>query len=162
VPLTFRVRQRDAGKARPPQAKRRQRPTGNPRYFEEEQMALMQKYRDTLELTGQLIGEDLEVAEEGGKLKVKGTAAYEMEKDLLWDSIKTHTGWENEVAANIKVKNADVYGRYTVKKGDTLSKIAERLLGKANRYKDIFESNKDILKNPDLIQPGQVLTIPKK
>jgi nucleoid-associated protein YgaU len=125
-------------------------------------MALMQKYRDTLELTGELIGEDLEVSEEAGKLHIKGTSAHEMEKNLVWDSIKSHDGWEGEVAASIKVKNADVYGRYTVKKGDTLSKIAERVLGKANRYREIFESNKDILKNPDLIHPGQVLVIPKK
>lgn len=125
-------------------------------------MALMEKYRDTLELSGELIGEDLEVSEETGKLHIKGSAAHEMEKNLVWDSIKSHAGWEGEVAASIKVKNADVYGRYTVKKGDTLSKIAERVLGKANRYREIFESNKDILKNPDLIHPGQVLVIPKK
>jgi nucleoid-associated protein YgaU len=124
-------------------------------------MTLMEKYRKTLELSGQLIGSDLEVHEEGGKLRINGTAEYEMNKNLLWDSIKSNPGWESEVAANIKVKDTSVYGRYTVQKGDTLSKIAQRFLGKANRYTEIFESNKDILKNPDLIQPGQNLKIPK-
>lgn len=124
-------------------------------------MTLMEKYRKTLELSGQLIGADLEVHEEGGKLRINGTAEYEMNKNLLWDSIKSNPGWESEVAADIKVKDTSVYGRYTVQKGDTLSRIAERLLGKANRYTEIFESNKDVLKNPDLIQPGQTLKIPR-
>lgn len=125
-------------------------------------MALMEKYRKTLELAGQLIGADLDVHEEGGKLRINGTTEYEMSKNLLWDSIKANPGWESEVGANIKVKDTSVYGRYTVQKGDTLSKIAERVLGKANRYTEIFENNKDVLKDPDLIHPGQVLKIPKK
>jgi nucleoid-associated protein YgaU len=102
------------------------------------------------------------VSEEGGKLRINGTAEYEMNKNLLWDSIKENPGWESEVAANIKVKDTSIYGRYEVRKGDTLSKIAERLLDKANRYTEIFEANKDILKNPDVIQPGEVLKIPRK
>ena len=48
---------------------------------------------------------------------------------------------------------------YTVKPGDTLSKIAKMTLGDANAYMRIFEMNKDQLKNPDEIKPGQVLKI---
>jgi nucleoid-associated protein YgaU len=125
-------------------------------------MSLMAKYKDTLELAGELVGDDLEVSEEGGKLKLKGTAPWRMQKNLVWDSIKSHDGWDAEVAANIQVADASVYGKYTVVKGDTLGKIAERLLGKAGRYTEIFEANRDQLDNPDLIHPGQVLTIPEK
>jgi nucleoid-associated protein YgaU len=50
---------------------------------------------------------------------------------------------------------------YTVVKGDTLSKIAKTFYGNANRWKVIFEANRDQLSNPDLIKPGQVLTIPE-
>ena len=50
---------------------------------------------------------------------------------------------------------------YTVKSGDTLSKIAKDQLGSANRYPEIFEANKPMLKHPDKIFPGQVLRIPK-
>jgi len=125
-------------------------------------MSLMAKYKDTLELAGELVGEDLEVSEEGGKLKLKGTAQWPMNKNLLWDSIKAHDGWDAEVAANIKVADESVYGKYTVQKGDSLSKIAARLLGKANLYNQIFEANRDQLDNPDLIKPGQVLVIPEK
>jgi LysM repeat protein len=125
-------------------------------------MALMEKYREALELTGKLPVENLEVYEEGGKLVIKGTAPYQMEKDLIWDAIKKGSGWETEVVADIKVKNTDIYGHYTVQSGDTLGKIAQRFLEKANRYPEIFELNKDILKNPDLIHPGQVLKLPWK
>ena len=49
---------------------------------------------------------------------------------------------------------------YTVKKGDYLSKIAKEVYGNANKYNIIFEANKPMLKDPDLIYPGQVLVIP--
>jgi len=49
---------------------------------------------------------------------------------------------------------------YTVVAGDTLSAIAEREYGAANRWKAIFEANRDQLDDPDRIQPGQVLTLP--
>jgi len=50
---------------------------------------------------------------------------------------------------------------YEVVKGDTLSAIAKKYYGSANQYMKIFEANKDILKNPDLIKIGQRLRIPK-
>lgn len=50
---------------------------------------------------------------------------------------------------------------YTVVKGDTLSAIAKKTLHNANRYPEIFEANKPMLKHPDKIYPGQVLRIPK-
>lgn len=50
---------------------------------------------------------------------------------------------------------------YTVKPGDTLSKIAQEYLGAANRYNEIFEANRPMLKDPDEIYPGQTLRIPK-
>lgn len=49
---------------------------------------------------------------------------------------------------------------YTVVKGDSLSKIAKREYGSANRWRAIFEANRDQLDDPDLIKPGQVLKIP--
>jgi len=49
---------------------------------------------------------------------------------------------------------------YTVKKGDYLSKIAKQVYGDAKKYPVIFEANKPMLKDPDLIYPGQVLVIP--
>lgn len=50
---------------------------------------------------------------------------------------------------------------YTVVKGDTLSGISKEQYGDAMRYPEIFEANKPMLKDPDLIYPGQVLRIPQ-
>ena len=49
---------------------------------------------------------------------------------------------------------------YTVKKGDFLSRISKEVYGDANKYNLIFEANKPMLKDPNLIYPGQVLVIP--
>ena len=51
---------------------------------------------------------------------------------------------------------------HTVAKGDNLSKIAKHYYGNANEWKRIFEANKDVLKDPDKIFPGQKLQIPPK
>jgi nucleoid-associated protein YgaU len=49
---------------------------------------------------------------------------------------------------------------YTVKSGDTLSKIAKDQYGNASKYPAIFEANRPMLLDPDKIYPGQVLRIP--
>jgi len=51
---------------------------------------------------------------------------------------------------------------YTVRPGDSLSKIAKALMGDAKKWRQLYEANKDVVgSNPDLIKPGQVLKIPK-
>ena len=50
--------------------------------------------------------------------------------------------------------------KYVVKSGDTLSKIAKELYGDSNRWREIFEANKDQIENPNLIRPGWELLIP--
>jgi len=50
---------------------------------------------------------------------------------------------------------------YVVVKGDTLSLIAKREYGDAAKWRKIYEANRDIIKNPDLIYPGQQLKIPE-
>lgn len=51
---------------------------------------------------------------------------------------------------------------YEVVSGDSLSKIAKREYGNANDWKRIYEANRDILKDPDKIYPGQKLKIPPR
>ena len=124
-------------------------------------MALKEKYDDSLTV-GKSIGlKNLEAKEEGGKLKLSATAEYEFDKNELWQSLKTHAGWENEIQADIKVEKTDMYGVYTVKSGDTLSKIAKYVYADANKYPKIFDANKDQLTNPDLIKVGQKLKLPR-
>ena len=55
---------------------------------------------------------------------------------------------------------ADKPQSYTVQSGDSLSKIAKHVYGDANKWRAIYDANRDKIKNPDLIQPGQVLTLP--
>jgi nucleoid-associated protein YgaU len=50
---------------------------------------------------------------------------------------------------------------YTVKKGDSLSKIAKREYGDAQKWHRIFDANRDTIKDADLIYPGQVIRIPE-
>jgi nucleoid-associated protein YgaU len=66
-----------------------------------------------------------------------------------------------EVDDRLEVPEPEPEARfYTVKKGDYLSKIAKEMYGDASKYMIIFEANKPMLKDPDLIYPGQVLRIP--
>jgi nucleoid-associated protein YgaU len=48
-----------------------------------------------------------------------------------------------------------------VQKGDSLSKIAKREYGDAQQWRRIYEANRDLIQNPDLIYPGQVFRIPE-
>lgn len=50
--------------------------------------------------------------------------------------------------------------KYTVKKGDTLQKIAKKFYGTSKKWTKIFNANKDVLSGPDKIYPGQVISIP--
>jgi nucleoid-associated protein YgaU len=123
---------------------------------------MVEKYTDLEALAGKLGIQGFSMKEANGKVSIAGKSTYQLEKDLLWDAIKKHAGWEKEVAADIKVEKTDIHGIHTVQAGESLSKIAKVHYDNANRYMDIFNANKDQLKNPDLIHPGQKLVIPKK
>ena len=49
---------------------------------------------------------------------------------------------------------------YVVQSGDTLGAIAKRFLGNAMKYPQIFEANREVIKDPNLIYPGQKIRIP--
>ncbi|WP_281540693.1 LysM peptidoglycan-binding domain-containing protein [Maribacter aestuarii] len=124
-------------------------------------MSVKAKYQGVLDLGEQLGIKDGKVTEEGGVLKIKGEAKTPYEKDLIWDKIKA-VGGENpsDIKANITVEDSSVYHRHVVKSGESLSKIAKHYYGDAMKYKQIFSSNTNILSNPDVIHPDQVLVIP--
>jgi nucleoid-associated protein YgaU len=104
--------------------------------------------------------------EREGKLYFKGTVATESQKNEIWTAIKTIPTWQNDVVADIQVTGgpapaaAPAARTYTVKAGDTLSKIAKEQLGEAGAYMKIFDLNKDQLTDPNMIKPGQVLRLP--
>lgn len=124
-------------------------------------MSLKAKYQSVLDLGEKLHVKDGYVEEMDGKLKIGGTTKTAYEKNLMWDKIK-EIGGDNpsDLQADIKVETEDYFHKHTVKGGDSLSKIAKHYYGDAGKYMHIFNANTDQLKNPDLIHPGQELTIP--
>lgn len=124
-------------------------------------MSVKAKYQPVLDLGEQLGIKDGNVTVEGDTLKVKGMAKTQYEKNILWDKIKEIGGEKpSDIKANITVEDDSVYHRHTVMSGESLSKIAKHYYGDPMKYKQIFEANTNILKNPDLIHPDQVLVIP--
>jgi nucleoid-associated protein YgaU len=99
---------------------------------------------------------------ENNKLLIRGAAPTEAIKNELWIRIKDIAPLYEDLTADITVDSSLKVPEtlYTVVGGDSLSKIAKHFYGNANEYMKIFEANKDQLKNPDLIKPGQVLRIP--
>ena len=110
------------------------------------------------------------------KLFLQGAAPSEDIKNEVWNAIKSADSSYSDLTADITVDSSlpqpqaaaaaasaggSSSGRtYTVKSGDTLSKIAKEIYGNANDYNRIFEANQDKLSSPDKIQVGQQLTIP--
>jgi nucleoid-associated protein YgaU len=128
-------------------------------------MALREKYANAIQIAKDF-RMDGSAQEKDGKLYFSGTVGSEAEKNAIWDALKTVPDWRTEVVADIKVVPKAGAQRgggrtYTVKAGDTLSKISKELFGDANAYMDIFNANTDQLSDPDKIKPGQVLKIPE-
>src|SRR3954466_9347273 len=141
-------------------------------------MTLRDKYQQAIN-TAKGFRMDGAAEEREGKLHFNGTVKSEAEKNAIWDALKAVPDWRNDVVADIKVvpgvasaapsmgasgtsgSAGTLAKTYTVKPGDTLSKIARDHLGNANAYMDIFNANKDQLSDPDKIKPGQVLKMPE-
>ncbi|RXF73568.1 peptidoglycan-binding protein LysM [Hansschlegelia zhihuaiae] len=127
----------------------------------EAQAAPADKIKEELKKHGLDAG-DVDVKVEGDTIKINGTAPSQEVREKIIIAAGNTLGTA-KVEENLKVEGGGAEPKfYTVKKGDNLSKIAEAQYGKgkANRYNDIFEANKPMLKHPDKIYPGQVLRIP--
>ncbi len=124
-------------------------------------MSLQDKYRTVLNLGEEYGAKDGYVEEVDGLLKIGGVVETQYYKDRLWDEIK-RIGGENpsDIEADIKVEVTDYYHKHTVEKGESLSLIAKQYYGDPMKYPHIFEANTNILKDPNIIHPDQVLTIP--
>jgi nucleoid-associated protein YgaU len=132
-------------------------------------MTLRDKYNHAIQ-TAKGFRMEGSAEEREGKLYFRGKVNSQDEANKIWDAIKTVPDWRNDVIAQIDVAGggagaaggsaAAATQTYTVKSGDTLSKIAKDHLGDANAYMAIFEANRDQLTDPDKIKPGQVLKIP--
>jgi nucleoid-associated protein YgaU len=121
-------------------------------------MSVKDKYKELTDLATNLGIANLQVREQDNVLYVDGTAKSAEDKEKLWSAYgKIDPDFRSaDVVMNIEVAEGTTT-EYTVKGGDSLSKI-----GKAHgvSWEAIFEANRDIIKNPDLIQPGWKLKIP--
>ncbi|HKY60491.1 MAG TPA: LysM peptidoglycan-binding domain-containing protein [Gemmatimonadota bacterium] len=68
----------------------------------------------------------------------------------------------SSTAAPVEKKDTGGGETYTVQAGDSLWKISQKFYGDGNQWRRIYEANKATIKDPDLIHPGQTLTIPAK
>jgi len=128
--------------------------------------SLREKYHQAIQ-TAKSLHMEGGADERDGKLYFNGTVNSVDEKNQIWNALKTVPDWKNDINADITVVAAPAGAAvgtsgktYTVKAGDTLSKIAREHLGDANAYMKIFNANKDQLTDPDKIKPGQVLKLP--
>ncbi|CAN5718320.1 potassium binding protein Kbp [soil metagenome] len=144
-----------------------QQPNGEKRFNE-----LKQKYQTVLTTADQQHVQFQNLHVQDNKLFIKGTAPTEEAKSKFWDQVKLVSPNQDDITADISVDASRATGAavggasggetYTVKAGDTLSKISKQQYGDANEYMRIFYANRDKLKDPDKIQVGQQLTIPTK
>lgn len=126
-------------------------------------MSITQKYQPVLDLGKELGIKNGNVSEENGVLSIEGTSATPYERNIIWDKIKEIGGTElTDVRANIEVEDDSVYHKHTVASGESLGKIALKYYGSAGKYTKIFEANTNILKDPNVIHPNQLLIIPNE
>ena len=134
---------------------------------------LKQKYASVLSAIQQEQIQLSHVHLQDNKLFLQGVAPSEQAKNKVWDKIKQiNPNWAQELTADISVDpnaNASVaqaspaagaQRTYTVQPGDTLSKISKEVYGKPAEYMKIFDANRDVLSDPNKINPGQTLKIP--
>ncbi|MFN6963659.1 MAG: LysM peptidoglycan-binding domain-containing protein [Pyrinomonadaceae bacterium] len=121
-----------------------------------------EKYQSLLELANQN-GTTYELSQgDGGTLIVTGTAPSEEAKQQLWDEYNRIDPdfRSGDLILNISVGSAAGGGgphTYTVEPGDNLTRIGSKY---GLPWKAIYDANRDILKDPDKIYPGQELKIP--
>lgn len=119
------------------------------------------KYQSVLDLGEKLSIQNGDVSVENEQLQVRGTAATLYDKNQIWDEIKRVGGESpSDIMADIKVADESIYAKHTVTGGESLSKIAKHYYKNPMKYTAIFEANRGLLDNPDVIHPGQVLVIP--
>lgn len=123
---------------------------------------LKQKYASVLNLTSQPGVSLSHVHIQDDKLYIEGAVGSEALKNRIWDQVKVVNPSLNDITLNLSVNPslAPKQKTYTVAAGDSLSKIAKQFYGNANQYTKIFEANRNVLSDPNVVKVGQELVIP--
>jgi len=125
-------------------------------------MSVQEKYQSLLELANQN-GTTYNLSEADGVLHIDGSAPSAEAKQQIWDEYNRIDPdfRSGDLVLNISVGADAAAGggghTYTVEAGDNLSKIGQKY---GLPWKAIYDANRDIISNPDLIHPGQELKIP--
>jgi nucleoid-associated protein YgaU len=132
---------------------------------------LKQKYQAVLTTADQQQIQFQNLHVQDNKLYIKAIAPSDEAKNKFWDQIKQVNPTMDDITADVDVNQSLAQGAavggsqgsqtYTVKAGDTLSKVSKQFYSDPNQYMRIFYANRDKLSDPDKIQVGQELTIPK-
>ena len=123
---------------------------------------LTDKYGDVYILAQNLGCTNLNAQEENGRITITGTCPTQYAVNQVWDKAKQIDPDLNDsdLTINLTAQRNDIYGEYEVQSGDTLSGIAQKVTQGNLTYQQIFEANRDVLSDPNKIQPGQRLKIP--
>ncbi len=143
-----------------------QQPNAEQRFNE-----LKQKYQSVLNMADQQRIQFQNLHVQDNKLFIRGVAPSEDAKNKFWDQIKLVDPSLSDLTADISVDESRAQGAavggggqsgqtYTVKSGDTLSKISKQFYNDPSEFMRIFYANRDKLNDPNKIQVGQQLTIP--
>lgn len=120
-------------------------------------MALADKYQSVVDAANQHGVTDLNVQEQGGVLYITGSVPSEADKQAVWDARTAIDPdmRESDLVLTIGVSDESFY---VVKRGDNMTHIAR---DSGVSLQALEDANKDVVKNPDRIFPGQKLVIPK-
>ena len=144
-----------------------QQPNADQRFNE-----LKQKYQSVLTVIEQQGVRLQNLHLQDNKLFIRGVAPSEDAKNKVWDQIKLVDANYGDLTPEFTVEEAQEQAAaagggqgqggqtYTVKSGDTLSKISKQFYGDSDEFMRIFYANQDKLHDPNKIQVGQQLTIP--
>ena len=145
-----------------------QQPNAEQRFQE-----LKQKYQTALSVIEQQQVQIQNLHVQDDKLYIRGVAPSQDAANKVWDQVKLANPNLDDITLDLQVSHTQAQGAvatggqsgqggqtYTVKAGDTLSKISRQFYGDANEYMRIFYANRDKLHDPDKIQVGQQLVIP--
>jgi nucleoid-associated protein YgaU len=144
-----------------------QQPNAQQRFDE-----LKQKYQTALNVLDQQQVRLQNLHVQDDKLFVRGVAPSEEAKNRVWDQIKLVNPNYDDITADIIVEETRTQAAtagggsqesertYTVKSGDTLSKISRQFYGDSDEFMRIFYANRDKIDDPNMIRVGQEIIIP--
>ncbi len=117
------------------------------------------KVTPAMALAGVLVAAPHATAATGAAARTT-TAVIQVHDDAVQSSTRAAGASTAQARTDAVVERAQAIRRYTVQRGDTLSSIAQRFYGSAGDWNRLYAANRSVLRDPDMIFPGQVLAIP--